>query len=337
MSPTHTSAPTSSTPTAPEPQPGTEAASDAHRLTPDTHLPYHRMALLHPRHRWWRPLVTLVVFLLCFILMLAALFAAVEGLRLIPSLSEPLGVALSSMDMSHPWAFALTLASVVILLPAALVTQRLCTPPQARRLSSVTGRLRWRLLRRSLGLAALVLTPSLLLMTLTGRNGFEIDGRSMMMLLIVLLLVPFQAAAEEYVFRGLPMQVLGAWLRSPAFAILAPVPLFIAGHGYGVFASISVAAFAVTAGWLTWRTGGLEAAIGLHVVNNVAIMTLGAFGLADLNATEIHPLMLALELATLGAFSWLVLHPGFLSSGRPSRSLARPTALRSAPSHAGGR
>jgi hypothetical protein len=67
-----------------------------------------------------------------------------------------------------------------------------------------------------------------------------------------------------------PHAEIGRWLRHPAFAILLPVPLFVLGHGYDLLGQIGVGLFAVAAGWLTWRTGGLEAAIALHVVNNLS-------------------------------------------------------------------
>jgi hypothetical protein len=95
---------------------------------------------------------------------------------------------------------------------------------------------------------------------------------------VVLLLVPVQAAAEEYIFRGYLMQSIGRWLRHPAFAILLPVPLFVLGHGYDLLGQIGVGLFAVAAGWLTWRTGGLEAAIALHVVNNLSAFLLSLVG-----------------------------------------------------------
>lgn len=107
-----------------------------------------------------------------------------------------------------------------------------------------------------------------------------------MTFVVLLLVVPFQAAAEEYVFRGYLMQAIGRWLRHPAFAILLPVPLFVLGHLYDPLGQVSVGVFAVAAGWLTWRTGGLEAAIALHVVNNLLAFLLGLAGLSDVNATS---------------------------------------------------
>lgn len=120
------------------------------------------------------------------------------------------------------------------------------------------------------------------------------------MVLLVLVLIPFQAAAEEYVFRGYLMQLVGGWLRHPAFAILFPVPLFVLGHGYDVWGAASVGMFAIVAAWLTWRTGGLEAAISLHIVNNVLIFLLGSVALVDANATSGTPVdLLASGLAMI--------------------------------------
>jgi hypothetical protein len=109
------------------------------------------------------------------------------------------------------------------------------------------------------------------------------------MIVLVVLLIPFQAAAEEYVFRGYLMQLIGAWLRHPAFAILLPVPLFVLGHNYDIWGAVNIGVFAAIAGWLSWRTGGLEAAISLHIANNVLIFLLASFSLVDANATAAAP------------------------------------------------
>lgn len=47
-----------------------------------------------------------------------------------------------------------------------------------------------------------------------------------------------------------------------------------------------MAAFALAAGVLVWRTGGIEAAIALHVVNNSLVFAFGAVGWLDLNFPE---------------------------------------------------
>lgn len=238
--------------------------------------------------------------------MMVAGMLAMMSLTLVPSWSDPINQMFDTDDMRDPVTLAALLGSVIIFLPAALLAQRWCAPDGARLLSSVTGRLRWNLLARCSGWALLLAMPVIAIAVWQGKSDFAFDSRALLLIGIVLALVPFQAAAEEYAFRGLPMQLLGAWARPAAVAILVPIPFFVAGHMYGLLGSIDVGLFALLAGWLTWRTGGLEAAIGLHVVNNIVIMTLGAVGLADLNATTTSWANLALSIAVGAAYAWLV-------------------------------
>ena len=67
---------------------------------------------------------------------------------------------------------------------------------------------------------------------------------------------------------------------SPLIAVALPSFVFAFAHIYEIWGMLSVASMALVAAWLVWRTGGLEAAITLHVVNNIVgflMMTL-AFG-----------------------------------------------------------
>jgi hypothetical protein len=102
------------------------------------------------------------------------------------------------------------------------------------------------------------------------------------------------------------MQSIGGWLRHPIFAIALPIPLFVIGHDYGLLGTIYVAAFAAVSGWLCWRTGGLEASIALHVVNNSMIFSLGAIGLVDANSTDTGVLDLVISLAMMLIFAGVV-------------------------------
>lgn len=274
-------------------------------------LPFHRLARAEPNYRWWRPVTTVLAALLVYLgLVLAVMVPLVVLGVLVPAVGAALDQAMAAeMDLTHPGQLAFLLGTVILMWPAVVLGVRWGGGRPPGRLSSVTGRLRWSLLLRFSALAGALFVPiygaGLLVPGLARPADMETNA-SWSLLFVVLALVPFQAAAEEYAFRGLLMQVIGSWLRHPAFAILLPVPLFVILHGYGLVGQIDVAAFAVAAGWATWRTGGLEAAVALHVVNNVGVLGMGAAGLLDPNATDLAPAGLLFSLVFLGGYCLMI-------------------------------
>ncbi|KAB8191286.1 CPBP family intramembrane metalloprotease [Nonomuraea phyllanthi] len=178
---------------------------------------------------------------------------------------------------------------VVVLLsiaPVLFLVQGTAALVQRRRpgtLSSVAGRLRWPWLLSCLGVAlvAMVLgqVTQAVALTLSGQSTdmFGWAGWPVFLpaLVVLVVLVPFQAAAEEYVFRGWFVQAVGAHVRNPAWSILLGSALFMSLHGYSWAGLVDVFGFGVVMGFLTVRTGGLEAGIALHVLNNMV-----AFGVS---------------------------------------------------------
>src|SRR5699024_10748913 len=109
---------------------------------------------------------------------------------------------------------------------------------------SIEFRIRWRLLAVTAGWAAAAFAITQLvailieLMISTGAGeaptvspGFRWD-LALTSRLLALIIVPFQAAAEELMFRGAMMQVLGAWIKNPIIPILLPSVLFALAHIY---------------------------------------------------------------------------------------------------------
>ena len=287
----------------------TSAASSAPSGTP-----YHRLQRSDPRHRWWRPLLVGLVaaglYVAAFALL--AVVVGVVGLA-VPSVERAVDRSFGAdLDAGDPLSLAVLLGMLALLLPAVLVAARLVGARPAGLVSSVAGRLRWRWLGAATLVAFAIWTPVMAVWTAveaargTLTVAHVVPGTSVELLVVTLALVPFQAAAEEYVFRGYLAQLVGSWLRHPLFAVLLPVPLFVLGHGYDTLGAVDVGVFAVVLGWVTWRTGGLEAAIGAHVANNVVLMSLMALGLADPNATDVSVLGLVLSVATMTTFAVLV-------------------------------
>ena len=189
-------------------------------------------------------------------------------------------VSLTGEPMFGDPAFelAVLMLSIALVLPVVLATAWLVQRRPPGGLSSVAGRLRWGWLLICLGVAfvALVLGQLAMVATyaVTGEDLGDLFGwvgweRFLPGLVVILLLVPFQAAAEEYAFRGWVIQAFGAYFRTPWPGILLGAAGFTSLHAYTDWGIADVFAFGVLAGWLAVRTGGLEAPIALHAVNNV--------------------------------------------------------------------
>ncbi|UNK71803.1 type II CAAX endopeptidase family protein [Microbacterium sp. H1-D42] len=257
---------------------------------------YHRLNIARGRRpRWWRPLLVALLGVALYLAMTLVLIVPLAFLAVfVPEIGaafQGLAADPAMLDMNDPMTFTATMLSIILLLPALLIASRIVAGRGLGLLSSVDGRLRWGWMLRGLGIAVVVFVLGMAIqIALSAIAGQDIvvsegDFQAWPMLLLVILLVPLQATTEEYVFRGFLMQAIGSWLRHPAFAILLPLPLFVFGHLYDVWGLLSVGAFALAAGWLTWRTGGLEAAIALHIVNNVGVFVLAALGLVDANSS----------------------------------------------------
>jgi membrane protease YdiL (CAAX protease family) len=217
-----------------------------------------------------------------------------------------------------------------------------------RWVSSVAPRLRWGYLLVCLGLSVVALVASLgvalLLPVQAGDmpegtvNDFTTQTRDF--LLVILLLTPLQAAGEEYLFRGYLTQAFGSlvWARraSETLAVLGPALIFALFHGlsqdWPVF--FDRFAFGVVAGILVIRTGGLEAPIAMHVLNNFLAFGLAlAFGdlTTALNAEGGSSWWTILSTMTqslvyLGLATWVARAMGLVDAGPPVGGAQLPPA-----------
>ncbi|GAA2111893.1 hypothetical protein GCM10009824_07610 [Kocuria atrinae] len=289
-------------------------------------LAYHRLGFADPKHEWWKPLVEGAIFFFLYIV-LTVLFT----IPLVLFVDNPMDMDnLETMNQLDPLVFLLLFGSVALMAPAAYLARWIMGPRPLGLLHSVTGRLRWKWMLQC-GLAALAIFVvinglSILFDIVAGGEAIEFTLAPQWgwLLLMVILLVPIQCFAEELVFRGYLMQTVGRWLKHPAWAILLPVPLFVAGHLYDVWGQASIAVMAITMGVITWRTGGLEAAVALHVVNNCTVTLMAMVGLADLNDTSGGPIEVLFTLAINGIFLLVVFRMARKTRIATSRTIILP-------------
>ncbi|OII36519.1 hypothetical protein BIU98_17350 [Curtobacterium sp. MMLR14_010] len=280
-------------------------------------VPYHRLFRVDGRWRWWRPLVALAFlagwYLVSQILITVAYFVPIgasQGPQGLIDLEQSLQQG--ALDPTDPIVLSLSLVSLVVLLPGIMLAVRIARLGPANTLSSVRFRVRWRW-------AAWCLLPSLVIAVIMfviqtgivdlatgavfGRGSmFTLDGgfawnhdaigqstvsvqTLTLTVAMVVLLVPFQGAAEEYVFRGFLMQTLGAWIPwrkvGAVVAVLVSTVVFALLHipnGYNVWGILDVGSFGLVAAVIVLRTGGLEATVLQHAFNNIMIFVLQAPG-----------------------------------------------------------
>jgi len=250
-------------------------------------LPYH-LVLLGGRRGWWRHVlgVTVVaagmIVVAPFLLLIPfALWFLADGQPLVDSLE-----GLLDLDDPTPLGLAYLNLALAAAIPLTWFVVRVVHGLPPRWLSSVKPRIRWAYLVACLGVSVVALIATVLVSALLPAQGesTELSGQlndftntTRDFLIVLVLLTPLQAAGEEYAFRGYLMQAFGGLFRSRWVAVVASAFLFACAHGLGQSAPIFFDrfAFGIVAAVLVVLTGGLEAGIAMHVLNNWL-----AFGLA---------------------------------------------------------
>ncbi|MFG1995033.1 CPBP family intramembrane glutamic endopeptidase [Actinoplanes sp. NPDC048988] len=283
-------------------------------IAPAPATPYHRLARTLA-FRWWQPVLGTLFIVVAGVIVAIAGFFAVTLAALIAGRPEDAdGVPAFGPLPTLAASFLL----IAALLPLPLLAARLIQRRPAGTLSSVTGRLRRRWLLTCLPVAGgaiiVFLAAGMGLATATGEDMGLGDalagwGPFAVSMLVLVLVVPLQAAAEEYLTRGWLVQAIGT--GNPWLPIGVQAIVFASLHGWGTpwgFADLIV--FGAVAGWLTVRTGGLEAAIALHVMNNLIGAGLAAaYGdlTVDETATDMPWQLALIDLPVLLAYAWVIL------------------------------
>lgn len=190
-----------------------------------------------------------------------------------------------------PWGMLGAHLGLAMLIPLSMALYLVVHRMHPRWLHSVQPGVRWRFLLGCLLVAAVLLNAVLALsvmgqpLTIRPQEGFWA------FLVVILLTSPLQAAAEEYFFRGYLIQAIHPTVaRSPWFGVVASAAVFALFHGtQNLPLFLDRFAFGVLAGVLVVKTGGLEAAIGAHIVNNVfAFIYAGLTStIAEVKATKV--------------------------------------------------
>jgi uncharacterized protein len=281
---------------------------------------YHQM-LRTWNYAWWKPLVGILLVgvgmvVVAPLVLMPVLIAgvAIEGGPFWESFEE--AATLQAIGPASLLYLNLTLGSTILV---TWLVMRVIHRMRPRWLTSVAPKMRWKFFFVCIGLAVIALIAQIVVGALMpGSQEADVVGEmneftttTAVLALIVLVTTPLQAAGEEYVFRGYLMQALGSLFNNKWVAVVVTATLFAMAHGVQNFPLFfDRFMFGLIAGWLVVRTGGLEAGIAMHILNNFL-----AFGFAltfadlteSLNVSEVEWSNIPLTLTQSVVYAALVI------------------------------
>ena len=224
----------------------------------------------------WRGIVAILLLVIGFLLLSIVIGGLGIGIEIARG-AITLDQINSGLVPFTPGVLLSTNVALALTIPLALGLQRLFFGARVGTLASVAGRFRW----KWMGRLALIIVPVWIVyigasVLIEPVDVVAIDGTVLIMIAIVILTTPLQAAGEEFGARGLIQRSAGSWFRNPVAAFVVSTliasSLFALAHLAGdpwLIAYYFI--FGVSMSLAARGTGGLEAPILIHATNNVLI------------------------------------------------------------------
>lgn len=245
-------------------------------------------------YAWFKPLL---------VALLTAVFTLmIQGITLLICLlwlGDP-ALMREAMSNSSPYFYSgpgllVAVGGVAGMLPALALAERIVRGRPFSSYSSSRGGWNWAAYVKCLVLAVIVFGAESVAMILgmpdagaDGINKFTIFGA-----VICIVVVPLQAAAEEYIYRGLLMQAIGSWTKLPALAVVLSAIVFGISHSYGVLGITAVGIQGLGFAFLAWYSRGLEASSAAHAANNLSVFISSGLGLASAGSGGIETVLIS--------------------------------------------
>lgn len=238
-------------------------------------------------NRWWMGLVGIIATIVVFFVVsiVGSIIAVAIDIATGATSQED---AMAGKITNTPLLLLTVNLSLIVGGLVALLAHRVLHRQPWSRMFSVLPRMRWKWWGLSLActvpLFALYMGVGFLFdnsaIQGSGDSSFTFDGTAVAYLLIIVLTTPFQAAAEEVMFRSYVPRVFGSWIPRVGgiVGVIVATILFTLAHGaadpwlwayYAVFGLVMAA--------LTHFSGGIEAPVVVHAVNNVTMFIIALF------------------------------------------------------------
>ncbi|TNE58289.1 MAG: CPBP family intramembrane metalloprotease [Alphaproteobacteria bacterium] len=184
-------------------------------------------------------------------------------------------------DMLALIACTAILVSVIALLAANLIVARFLHKQPL--ITLLTARPSFDMRRFTLSGLTILAIEGLVLLVGYGMSPDEFEvvfdfDRMWPFIIVVVLLTPFQALAEEVFFRGYLTQGISALTGRLGFRLIVPAVIFMLFHAFnsdwsagGVWAALTYLTLALYLAILTLKSNGLEMSTGMHAFHNMFV------------------------------------------------------------------
>ena len=234
-------------------------------------------------YRWYKPIL---VFIVTFIIMCILGVAIVAAFYLIVGPDFVKSVFQGGYEaFISPMAIFFSDLLIIIFIPSLYLASKVVNDRPFSSYSSSRGGWNFKLYFKAL------IIPIILYIIYMGadsaiRGPAGASHFSIAFLIVLLISVPIQCIAEEYIFRGFFMQTLGSWFKIPLLALILQAIIFALGHGYNSIGVFETLVYGLGYGFFAWKTNGLEVSSALHTANN---FTFGLFVMFGLQASTSSP------------------------------------------------
>lgn len=230
------------------------------------------------RYQWWKGLLGIAGLLTGMVVLgglLGAVGLAVDLSRGVITPAQLTTARVSDFPMG-PGLFIANNLALAALVPLSGLLNHVLFGQRPGWLWSVEGRFRWRWSGRMLLLVGLPwFALTVLALVLGPSPGRPVLSAPVLVVLVLMLVTtPLQSMGEEWAFRGFLARCVAAMVPDRRLgvglaAVISSAVFMLAHSAADVWLNILYFGLGVVLFMLTWRTGGLEAAVVLHVVNNV--------------------------------------------------------------------
>jgi len=245
----------------------------------------HLELALDNQNQWWKYLIIIAAGFIGANLIGAIPLIVVITVKVLQSGNTIVPNPDNSMDLSV-YGIDPNIGLILIMIPflVALITIALLFKPFHKRtfmqIVNGTNTMRWNRFFFAIMTWGLIMGLYLIIDYMMNPTSYTLifNPASFIPLVIIsVVLIPFQTTFEEVLFRGYLAQGIGAWTRNRWFVILIPALFFGLMHSFnpeikefGFWTAIpQYIIYGLVFGLITVLDDGIEIAMGVHAINNI--------------------------------------------------------------------